>query len=403
MKLSTVLATLALLLAATAARGETFVLASGGRLEGKLVNAEEKPRQTYVIKLASGGQISLAADQVKEVLTPRPEESQYEKIRPQYPDTVDGQRKLAAWCLDHGLTNLRRTHLRRIIELDPNDADARHALGYAQVDGQWVTPEELRIKQGYRLYKGVWMLPQQIELIENKRKQDVAEKTWFQKIKLWRGWLGTKRDRQARDSLQAIDDPSAVKALAAGLKDNRGDEMRSLFVEILGRVGTSEAIRALSVTAIDDADEELRLSCLDQLKKKPHPDAVSYFVGRLRDKDNVTVNRAGVALARMKDPSAIGPLIEALVTIHKAKIGSGNPGQMTTSFPTGGSRSAGGMGTGMGINGAPKIVHYPMYNQSVLDALVNLTGQNFNFDQRAWRSWYSLQQRKGDKIDARRG
>ena len=43
-----------------------------------------------------------------------------------------------------------------------------------------------------------------------------------------------------------------------------------------------------------------------------------------------------------------------------------------------------------------------MSNQSVLDALVALTGQNFNFDKQAWKYWYAAQKKPRDGLDARR-
>jgi hypothetical protein len=84
--------------------------------------------------------------------------------------------------------------------------------------------------------------------------------------------------------------------------------------------------------------------------------------------------------------------------VHKFEIqeGSGNPGQMSAGFsPTG----QGGGGLSMG--GGKKIIKQPMNNQRVLDALVTLTGMNFQFDQRAWKNWYATQ-KKPANIDARR-
>jgi hypothetical protein len=103
----------------------------------------------------------------------------------------------------------------------------------------------------------------------------------------------------------------------------------------------------------------------------------------------------------MKDPSTIGPLIEALVTHHKQQVGGNGGGGgmgMNMAFPTGATK--GGIGMGMGGNG-PKIILYQVQNQSVLDALVAITGQNFNFDQRAWRTWHAAQN-KAQPLDARR-
>ena len=111
--------------------------------------------------------------------------------------------------------------MKRVIELDPNHADARHALGYSQIDGQWTTQEESMAKQGYRKYKGRYRTAQEIEVLESKRKRELAEKDWYQKIKRWRSWLGGKADQQAKDNITGITDAAAVKALATGLRDDK--------------------------------------------------------------------------------------------------------------------------------------------------------------------------------------
>ena len=66
-----------------------------------------------------------------------------------------------------------------------------------------------------------------------------------------------------------------------------------------------------------DGDREVRTTALEQLESLKSPQLVAYYVKKLRDKDNVIVNRAARGLGVMKDPSAIGPLIDALVTMHK--------------------------------------------------------------------------------------
>ena len=56
---------------------------------------------------------------------------------------------------------------------------------------------------------------------------------------------------------------------------------------------------------------------------------------RMRDKHatNEVINRAGVALGRIKDPSCIETLIEYLMTIHDEVIQpAGGPGSMTSTF-----------------------------------------------------------------------
>ena len=112
---------------APCASAEVFVLAGGGRLVGELVNRNESPRQKYVIQTADGATVTLDAAQVRKILRQRPEEAEYERICPTYPDTAAAQWELAEWCRQHTLLPQREVHLRRVIELDPEHVEARRA------------------------------------------------------------------------------------------------------------------------------------------------------------------------------------------------------------------------------------------------------------------------------------
>ena len=107
---------------------------AAGKSRGRSVTAPDTPRYKYVIKTDLGGVVTLAKDQVKEILKRKPAEIEYEKKRHLFPDTVEGQWELAEWCEKNHLNEARKTHLRRIIELDPNHAAAQRA-GYSKFDG----------------------------------------------------------------------------------------------------------------------------------------------------------------------------------------------------------------------------------------------------------------------------
>ncbi len=344
---------LALARPAAVAGAEVFHLVNGGQIDGQWLNRNDPHPQQYLVLLPSGGKLTLDAAQVKSIATVSPDELEYGQIRPQYPDTPAGQWKLAEWCREHRLEAQRKEHLERVIELDPNNVQAHRALHHSQIDGQWQTQDEVLEKQGLRLYKGRVRTSQEIEMLESKRKVELAEKQWYQKIKLWRRWLGTARAQQGRDNIAAITDPMAVPALAAGMKKDDSPEVRVLYIEPLSKINSPTAPRVLAVAAIEDSDEEVRLSCLECLQKTKTPEVVSYFIGRLRDKNNIMVNRAGVALSFMKDPSSIRPLIDALITTHEYKITTGNPGSTSTTFGRG---PGGNSSTGMSAGGSTKIV-----------------------------------------------
>jgi len=388
-------------------KAEVFLLQNGGRLEGELLNPDQSPRTMYLIRTLEGAQIGLEARRVAQVLRRRPVELEYEKIKPTYPDTVEGQWALAQWCLEHNLLTQRREHLQRIIQLDPNHAEARRSLGYMQTDGAWKTREEIMTSRGYQWFRGEWRLPQEIELLQEKEAQQSAQREWFAKVKLWRGWLGTNKEEAAIKNFESIQDPAAVRAVAAFLEDEPNPAVRKLYLGILARINTPDAVKQLALRALEDPVEEVRLTSLDYLKTERRPDVVALFISKLKSKDNKMVRRAAVGLAAMKDPTAVGPLIDALITIHTYRIDPpGGPNAMSATFGKGpGGAGAPGGGTGMSFGGGPKMVKVPVQNQEVLDALAKITGVNYQFNVPAWKSWYA-QQRKTQQPpsgDARRG
>ena len=245
---------------------------------------------------------------------------------------------------------------------------------------------------------------QEIELLESKHKQDVVTKEWYRKIELWRSW-GVAQDQQARDNLSGIHDPAAVAPLAMGMKDDPQTAARLLFVEGLAKIGNPMAVGVLAKSSVEDRVEEVRLSCLDQIEKLKNPEVVKYYIEQLKSKDNHIVNRAALALGRLKARAAIGPLIDALVTVHKVqdRDGTTRAASVRASLrgPSGSGASGGMGGGGLGVGGGgPRIVSMPVQNQAVLDALVLITGKNFVYNQTAWRAWYA--QKKSEVVDPRR-
>jgi hypothetical protein len=374
---------------------DLFVLENGGQIEGELINKDESPRQRYVIKTASGAQVTLDKSQVKKVVRRRPEEVEYERIRDKYPDTVEGQWALAEWCKQHRLSSQRKVHLRRVVELDPEHVGARRALGYARIDGKWMTEEEIMTARGYVRVGSRWKLPQELELEEQQRQQELAEKEWYGRLKRWRGWIDSpSRAEEGWQRISEITDPAAVAAIGQYLGEEPDPRIRKLYIEVLAQINAPEGYRIMTLSSLNDPDGEVRLTCLDYLDDEPRPAVVEMYVKHLRHKDNTLVNRAAVGLARMKDPSAIAPLIDALITTHKFLIDNSPSGQTTAGFGTGGGAFQ--------FGGGPKYVSRKLQNPDVLDALVSLTGgMNFQYDVAAWKKWYASQKQSGT-LDARR-
>jgi hypothetical protein len=383
---------------AGSSRAEVFLLHDGGQVRGELVNRDQSPRKTFVIKTVSGGQVTLDAAQVKTVRRQSASEIKYDHIKASYPDTIDGQWKLSEWCRDNGLSTQRKVHLERILELDPDHAAARHLLGYMHTHGRWMTQEMLMTERGYLRYKGRWVLPQEMEILEQQRKENLAQAEWTGKLKRWHGWLATDKAEQAEGFIRGIDDPFAVRPLIKYLDSDDHRGLRMMYVEVLGKLNVPLAMEALIDASLADGDEEIRLACLDQVVSHQYKPAVSRYVKALKSKDNATINRAAICLAHTKDPSAIAPLIDVLVTIHSYTIQRGTPGGIGASFGRGPGGSFGGLTAGSSV----ETINQRVENRGVLQSLVDLTGGvSYNFDIGTWKNWYASQ-KKPQSLDARR-
>ncbi len=377
---------LALGTTSAAVRADTYLfrLHNGGRVRGEWLNRQESPRETYVIQSVLGGKITLAKDQVDRVALETARQVEYQQIKGNYPDTVAGQWELAEWCRESFLLEERKSHLARIVQLEPDHKKARAALGFTQHQGRWLTQEQRMVQLGYRRYKGRWMLTQEIELAEKRRKQNLAELAWFPKLKMWRKWLFNPQRRElAKENLFAIRDPAAVRALRQYVdpEHERYPKVREYYIRALARIGNFAAQKAMVQSSLFDPEPDVRYTAMEALAEKKNPAVVDAYVAQLRGPSNLTINRAAVGLAHMKDESSIGPLIDALISIHTKKVTSG--GAISTTFTNGG---LGGFSAGS----STKIYRKRVHNESVRKALITITeGIDFSYNVPQWKTWYA--------------
>ncbi len=387
---------LAAMLSCSALQAETFVLNDGGRIDGQWLNVDEKPQTKYVVRSSAGATLTLAKESVKQVVKKSPAELEYEIVRHQHPDTVAGHLALAQWCQEQKLTEIRKQHLERVLELDPNQRDARSVLGFAKIGGQWRTREQHLSSMGKIQHNGEWLYPQEIEILDRRAEQTRSRLEWTANLKRWRSWLGGDKESTARTNIAAISEPAAYAALQQLLNEEKVDAVRVMYVRALGRIGTYEALISIADRSLLDPSPDVRAISLDLLVEKPQAAIVNYFIQQLQSKDNVAVNRSAFALLRFKDKRAIAPLIDALVTKHKYAVTTGN---------SGGGISAMNSPNGSGINmgSSTKIIQNELNNQQVLDALITLVGGsiNYQFNVEAWRQWHAGV-KKNQFADARR-
>jgi hypothetical protein len=376
---------------APAARGDVFKLKSGGEVRGELANPDESPREKYIVRPFAGGEVTLEAAVVAQVVHQRPNQVEYEKEKLKLADTVDDQWKMAEWCRENKLEVDRKTHLKRIIELDPDHADARKALGYMRVGERWLTVEEKKKEEGMVLHRGKdgvrWVPAQQLQVIKQREAEEKLQQSWFKKIAQYRSWLDTDRAGAGKREILDIKDKAAERPLLTKLKAEKDDGVRELYAQALMNLGTPAAVNAIVEYSINDNSRNFRVACLELMEKHKPPGATAIYIKGLGDKDNTVVNRAARGLIRLQDQAAVRPLIDALVTRHKFVVNAG--GGAGSISPTFSRDSFGNGGSGLSTGGGPKIVYRNLNNEDVRDALVKLTGENYDFSVELWKSWYA--------------
>lgn len=368
---------------------DEFTLVGGGHLSGELLNPDVTPRVRYLVALENGGRIALDPAQVTRVVIKSDEEKEYDERLENLTDTIDDHWALAQWCLENHLRRQRVFHLGQVLRHDTDHTEARVALGYGNAkreNGRWMTQEEFLRAQGLVRQGGRWILPQQLALETEREQRELLEKEWIAQLRRWRGWLGNERRREeSLQEIRTIRDPGAARALANGLADeDESSRVKLEYIKVLGRMNTATAISALIDGALKDDDEEVRLSCIDQLENRGSQSATRAFIRALESSDNTKVNRAAIGLGRLGDETAQMPLIHALNTKHRFRTGSGGSGSISPSFDSNG-------GGGLSAGGGPTVVEREVQNRAVHGALISLThgAADHQYNEEAWINWYA--------------
>ena len=378
---------------------DEFYLAGGGLISGTLLNDSEDPRTTYEVRTDSGLLLHLTDKQVRRFVPTSEAERNYRTLLRHMRPDAEGNWKMAQWCREQGLKEKREFHLHEVLRLDSDHREARLALGYTTLDGEWVQTDEWNRRHGYIYHQGKWMTPQEAEAATVAQRVEDLQRSWKPKLKILRSAM-TKRSAEAQEirnaaaDVRAIKDPLAGKALAEMYKDEdhpnlrAREELRTLWVQALGNNTSGVAVDTLVKAAVEDDSAKVREAALDALEESKDRRAVGALLGELKSKDNARVNRAASALERIADPETIVPLMSALQTEHKFVVTYGRPGSTSATFsPQGGS--------GFSAGNKTKVETRIVSNTRVLAALRVIVQEHYNsnahfqYNEEAWKEWYA--------------
>jgi hypothetical protein len=183
----------------------------------------------------------------------------YYELRDNCPATGEGQRKLAAWCGRHGLKDQERAHLTKLLDLDPDDAEARRKLGYVNRGGVWISEEEAGqdAQQENRQAKSLAQWRPKLESI--RRRLDAPSQ----------GRRAEFQRREAEREWERIDDPAAIPAIEA-VFDTQSNQAGALrVVNKLSSMRSHEASAGLARYAVLSRWPQARQRAVDLLKNRP--------------------------------------------------------------------------------------------------------------------------------------
>ncbi len=412
--------------------GDEIHLRGGGTVRGRLEKAS-RPRDTkslppttaqpreITITTLSGARLTFPAAEVESLVERPVAHEEYLRRADSVADTVEARWQLAEWCRAQNLDECRKEQLERIVELEPTHKKAHYALGHSQIDGKWVSRDNLLRERGLVKYKGRYVSVEELRVLEQVNAIRKEEREWFAKIRRLHILLkGTDPDRskKAIEDLLQVSDPNAARALKNFLNGDEDRRIRSLYVDVLLNIPGPNTSALLVESSLYDVDGDVRSRALDGMVKHRSDVGRPLYVRELSNPRNEIVRRAGAALELIGDAGTVPPLIEALVTTHQYQInvprkdsisftadGGFAPQQGIANLPPG---VAAGLLTGQYPNGViidtsnspPPLmqtvdVSRDEQNPEVLSALEHLTGQSFGYDKAAWRIWRSSQKSSG--------
>ncbi|MCG3126503.1 MAG: hypothetical protein CHACPFDD_01339 [Phycisphaerae bacterium] len=411
------LLSIATALASSICNADLIRLKGGGTIDGDVLNSTDT--ECTIRSLA--GVVRLPRSAIESIEPGRSVFAEYDSRRQQTPDQPDPLVALAAWCEEQGLTHERLIHLRRALELSPDHAAARRALGFARVGDLWVDARSA----GESAAKVVARAAERAVEARNKTADEPAaeadperaaravQATWFARIRAVKSSLldsGVPRlEKQGRERIREINDPLAIVPLVRTLSTGDAD-CRLLLVEMLGRLVCDESTMNLAVVALVDPRDDVRSAALSHLEQRSDERVVAQFRKALGSGDDALIRRAATGLGRFRAASAVPELIRALTANKRMRIET--PVQryfheMPAEFREPTRIRAGGAdiaritpeigfpdaGAVLAVRTERRLETVTVFRTEVLEALKVITGQNLGFDEDVWQRWYEENRR----------
>jgi hypothetical protein len=391
--------------AAPGALADVFHLKTGGTIDGLLLDTDA---DCYRLRTAVGI-VRVPISSVERIEEKPSPFAEYDRRAREAADIAEDQTALALWCDEQGLKAERRKHLLRAIELDPDYAPARRALGYVRVGALWVDGRRVvgRAPESQKAEDAGPANPEQLAR--------AIQGQWFLRIRAIKQSLlgGTTAQvvQEGRARILEIKDPLAILPLSEVLSEGDFD-CRALLVEALSKFPEDEATLNLAVLGLVDPEAGIRRQAIAELARRKDPRVTTQYRDALRRGSDVILARAAIGLGQLGVSAAVPDLIDALtagrnkwveVPVERCLLGWPLVFSASTIVHLGAEMTAihppqvgvrwglynGGLVVGdTGWRPSWQFRYVTVYRTEVLEALKQLTGQNFGFERKQWRRWY---------------
>jgi hypothetical protein len=166
-----VVAAAVLLLLPSLARADEVFLKGGAKFTGRI----ESQTDTMVTVNIGDGVVGVPMTRVDKIVKGRSQLDEYEeRAKALGPQDANGWRTLGRWASHQGLSAQAREAYQKVLLLQPDDSEARGALGYVQLDGRWVTEEESYKARGYVQVGGEWMTRAEAQMVQANASAEQA-------------------------------------------------------------------------------------------------------------------------------------------------------------------------------------------------------------------------------------
>jgi hypothetical protein len=163
----TFLSALIVALVASVASADEVKLTNGRKITGKVT----KQDANQVVVEVGAGTITLNAKDVSAVDKGRTAIDEYQEKWNGVKDSTKASDflALAKWAEENKLTRYSPELFRKVIALEPDNAQARAGLRHEKMGGKWLTFEEAQAARGLVLVDDRWITKAEVQMIEKRR------------------------------------------------------------------------------------------------------------------------------------------------------------------------------------------------------------------------------------------